>query len=52
MLDAANGVGALKIQKLTEYLEESLNITNTDIASKGKLNEKVKIIPLGKKEVF
>ena len=40
-LDAANGVGALKVQKLIEHLEESLKINNTDFNSQGKLNEKV-----------
>ena len=40
-LDAANGVGALKVQKLLEHLEESLKINNTDFNSQGILNEKV-----------
>ena len=41
-LDAACGIGALKIHKLAQYLGDSLNIDNLDYKAKGTLNEKVK----------
>ena len=42
VLDAACGIGALKIHELSTHLGDSLTINNLDYESKGTLNEKVR----------